>query len=106
MKTSTNNFYALQANADKVAEFYEEQTHKINAAVETKPTPATSPTTEPGGSSQPTTPQPKPRVRKIVHLNTHCSTPIHTEADIDTYLQTLKEQLMQYISNDNDIIIS
>ena len=34
------------------------------------------------------------------------STPIHTEADIDSYLQTLKEQLMKYISDDNDIIVS
>lgn len=106
LKTSTNNFYALQANADKVAEFYEEQTHKINAAVEAKPAPTTTPTTEPGGGAQPTTPQQKPRVRKIVHLNTHYSTPIHTEADIDSYLQTLKEQLMKYISDDNDIIVS
>ena len=106
LKTSTNNFYALQANADKVSEFYEEQTHKINDAVEAKPVPTPSPTTEPGGSTQPTTSQPKPRVRKIVHLNTHYSTPIHTEADIDSYLQTLKEQLMKYISDDNDIIVS
>lgn len=106
LKTSTNNFYALQANADKVSEFYEEQTHKINDAVEAKPAPTPTPTTEPGGSTQPTTPQPKPRVRKIVHLNTHYSTPIHTEADIDSYLQTLKEQLMKYISDDNDIIVS
>ena len=47
-----------------------------------------------------------PRTRRIVHLNTHTTHPIHSEEDIDLYLQRLKEQLMQYIGGGNDIIVS
>ena len=112
MKTNTNNFYALQANA-KTAEFYEEQLRKINAAVVI---PQTSPTTPTGtgegafcvhdDGDQPTSPTHRMRVRKVVTLNTHTTKPMHTEADIDLYLKSLKEQLMKYISDDNDIIVS
>lgn len=31
---------------------------------------------------------------------------MHTEADVDRYLQSLKAQLMRYINEDNDIIVS
>lgn len=31
---------------------------------------------------------------------------MHTEADVDRYLQSLKVQLMRYINEDNDIIVS
>ena len=111
LKTGTNNFYALQANAN-TAEFYEEQMRKINAAI-VIPTPPAEPTgTGDGANSvhddggQPTPPQPRPRVRKVVKLNTHTTEPMHTEADIDLYLQSLKVQLMQYLSDDNDIIVN
>ena len=110
LNTGTNNFYALQANAD-TSTFYEEQMHRINAAIPSKPyTPSTPP--DNGGSSvhddggQPAPPQPRPRVRKIVRLNTHTTEPMHTEADVDRYLQSLKVQLMRYINEDNDIIVS
>jgi hypothetical protein len=104
LKTSTNNFYALVANAD-TRDFFEEQMRLINAAVVTPPTPPTPPT-KPGEGGEPIPPQPKPRVRKIVHLQTHTTEPMHTEADIDLYLQSLKVQLMKYIGEDNDIIVS
>jgi len=42
----------------------------------------------------------------VVKLNTHTTEPMHTEADIDLYLQSLKVQLMQYLSDDNDIIVN
>ncbi len=45
-------------------------------------------------------------MRKIVRLNTHTTEPMHTEADVDRYLQSLKVQLMRYINEDNDIIVS
>lgn len=111
LKTQTNNFYALQANAN-TSEFYEEQMRKINAAIVLPPTPPTLPTDNDGdGTSvhddggQPTQPT-KIRVRKVVTLQTHTTEPMHTEADIDLYLQSLKVQLIQYIGEDNDIIVS
>ena len=111
LKTNTNNFYALQANANNTGVFYEEQMQRINAAIEIKPeTPPTipgdNPTTAHDDGDQPTPQQPKRRVRKIVHLNTHTTEPMHSEADIDIYLQSLKVQLMKYIGEDNDIIVS
>lgn len=110
LNTRTNNFYALQANADTSA-FYEEQMHRINAAIPSKPYTPPTPPDNGGGSvhddgGQPAPPQPRPRVRKIVRLNTHTTEPMHTEADVDRYLQSLKAQLMRYINEDNDIIVS
>lgn len=111
LKTNTNNFYALQANAN-TADFYEEQMHRINAAVVTKPAPSYPPVPRDGSDAahdnggQPTPPQPQPRVRKVVHLDTHTTKPMHTEADIDLYLKGLKAELMQYLGDDIDIIIN
>lgn len=82
-KTNTGNFYALQSNAN-IESFFEEQMKKINEAV----------------------PHKNGRTRKVVHLHTHTTHPIRTEADIDLYLQGLKAELMQHIGGDNDIIIS
>ena len=85
--------------------------HRINAAIPSKPYTPSTPPANGGGSvhddgGQPTPPQSRPRVRKIVRLNTHTTEPMHTEADVDRYLQSLKVQLMQYINDDNDIIVS
>ena len=49
---------------------------------------------------------PQPRVRKVIHLNTHTTQPMRSEADVDRYLAGLKAELMQYINNDNDVIVS
>src|SRR5574344_1492787 len=94
-KTNSNNFYALQANAN-VAGFYEEQMKLINEAVPKPTTPKPYPPAPEvnGVVKEPTV---TPRTRRIVHLNTHTTHPIHSEEDIDLYLQRLKEQLMQYI---------
>ncbi len=105
LRTNTNNFYALQANAF-TDDFYEEQTKKINNAIVPPPTPPTPPM-PPSGEEPPLPPKPvKPRVRKVVHLNTQTSVPMHTEADIDLYLQGLKAELMQHLDDDIDIIIN
>ena len=84
LKTSTSNFYALQANAD-TREFMEVEMKKISAAIPV--------------------PMPDQRKRKIVHLNTHTDTPMRSEADVDMYLAGLKAELMQYINDNNDIIV-
>lgn len=106
-KTSSNNFYALKANADTSA-FYEVQMRKINAAI--PPAPAAPAT----GGIQPETPEgpvvtppssPRPRRRHIVHLHTQTNTPMRSEADVDLYLAGLKAELMSHINDDNEIII-
>lgn len=104
-KINTGNFYALQANAG-IASFYEEQMKKINEAIPktVEPKPYT-PTSEEGGYVVKETTS-TPRARKMVHLHTHTTQPMHTEADIDRYLQKLKTELMQHIGGDYDIIIS
>lgn len=99
----TNNFYALQANANS-RDFYETQIRRINVAAELLSKSKAHVEESSTPSSEPT--QSKTRVRRIVHLNVHNTVPIHTEADVDAYLQTLKTQLMQYIGEDNDIIVS
>ena len=105
LRTNTNNFYALQANAN-TKEFYEEQMRKINAAIVPPPAPPTPPT-PPDGGDPPLPPKPdKPRIRKVVHLDTHTTNPMHTEADIDLYLLGLKAELMQHLGDNIDIIIN
>ena len=102
LKTSTSNFYALQANTD-TRDFYEEEMKKINSAIPAPP--PSTPGGNGGGTSNPAGSQPKPRMRKIVHLNTHTTKPMRSEADVDIYLAGLKAELMQYINDNNDIII-
>lgn len=106
LKTNTGNFYALQANANTSA-FYEGEMKKINDAIPVLTPPEPNPDGDGDDNPQPPTPpQPKPRVRKVIHLNTHTTQPMRSEADVDLYLAGLKAELMQYINNDNDIIVS
>ena len=85
-KTNSNNFYALQANANNSSSLYENEMRKINdVALKGRL---------------------KSRIRKVVTLNTHTTEPMHTEADIDLYLQSLKVQLMKFLGEDNDIIVN
>lgn len=106
LKTNTGNFYALQANAN-ASTFYEGEMKKINDAIPVPTPPVPNPDGDGDNDPQPPTPpQPKPRVRKVIHLNTHTTQPMRSEADVDLYLAGLKAELMQYINNDNDIIVS
>ena len=109
LKTNTGNFYALQANAD-TRKFYEEEMKKINAAIPVVVSPVMLHDNTPIGPNTPVTPPTPPtppaRIRKVVHLNTHTTHPMRSEADVDLYLAGLKAELMQYINNDNDIIVS
>lgn len=101
-KTRTTNLYALQSAVNEVGSFIEQQYAKINAAIP-KPAPAPSDPNNPADSAAQ---QPAQIVRKVVHLNTHYTQPMRTEADVDQYLQALKQQLMKYIGNKNEIIVS
>jgi hypothetical protein len=103
LKTNTNNFYALQANAD-TSEFYGRQMQIINDAV--NPIIVTPPSKPDDPNHGISVHEPPVRVRRLIHLNTHYTEPMHTEEDIDRYLQTLKAQLMKFINGDNDIIVS
>lgn len=80
-----SNFYALQA-ATNTSAFFSEQMARINAAIE-----------KGGGGAT--------RRRKVVRLDTRAAQPLHTEEDIDRYLEGLKAQLMRNIADDTDIII-
>lgn len=103
-KTNTTNFYALQA-ALNTSSFYEEQMTLINNAIVI---PAPQPFVHDNNDDKykPKSPvESVVRTRKIVHLNTHTTTPMRTEADIDLYLEGLKAELMQYIGGKNEIII-
>lgn len=84
LKTTSNNFYALQAAAD-TAMFHEEQMRWINEAIPN------------GGSAPP---------RKFIHLNIRTQQPILSEADVDTYLASLKAQIMPHLSPNTEIVIS
>lgn len=59
LNTGTNNFYALQANAD-TSSFYEEQMHRINAAIPSKPYTPPTPPDNGGGSVHDDGGQPAP----------------------------------------------
>ena len=108
LKTNTGNFYALQANANTAA-FYESEMDRINKAIHvpTPPTPPTppKPDDDPQPPTPPTPPTPKPKIRKVVHLNTHNTQPMRSEADVDLYLAGLKAELMRYINEENEIIV-
>ncbi|EJX04267.1 hypothetical protein EVA_07625 [gut metagenome] len=115
LKTNTNNLFALQANAGTTA-FYQAELNRINMAIpepEPKPKPGQEPPTALHGRENPddnkekvTPPSPAPRKMKLVSLNTHTTEPIHTEADVDLYLQALKAEIMSHLAGDTDIIIN
>lgn len=92
-KTNSSNFYALQAAAD-TASFQEVQMLRINDAIPVAPVTPSTPHVQ------------QPRKRKVIHINTHTTTPMRTEADVDLYLASLKAEIMQHIGDDNEIIIS
>lgn len=116
--TLSTNFYALQANANDASDFFAQQMERINKAIPVTPpappvppTPVVTPSDDPDAPEPPVTPEPpvvKPivRPRKVVKLHTHTTTPMRTEADVDAYLLSLKQELMAHLSADCDIIVS
>lgn len=84
-KKSSNNFFALQANAD-TTDYLQQQIKLID---DLRP------------KDQTTT-----RRKKVVQLHTHTLMPLKTEKDVDSYLQSLKNELMQHLDGKTDIIVS
>jgi hypothetical protein len=95
--TASQNLYALKA-ALSTEGFYNEQMVAINRAV------STSPALPVDGDAE-TASEPPVRTRRMIHLNTHTTHPLCTEADVDRYLQSLKEQIMRHLGDDQDIIV-
>ncbi len=84
-KKSSNNFFALQANAD-TTDYLQQQIKLID---DLRPKDQT-----------------EQRRKKVVQLHTHTLTPLKTEKDVDSYLQSLKNELMQHLDGKTDIIVS
>lgn len=82
-KTNTDNFFALQVNAD-TRSFIDEQMRRIEVAA---------------GSVFSATKRTNIRLKTSKHL------PLKTEADVDAYLQTLKQQIMPHIDGNKEIVI-
>jgi hypothetical protein len=95
--TASQNLYALKAALSTEA-FYNEQMGAINRAIPVPPAPPVD-----GGVD--TASEPPVRTRRMIHLNTHTTHPLCTEADVDRYLQSLKEQIMRHLGDDQDIIV-
>ncbi len=88
-RINTTNFHALKANAE-VTTFRVDQMNRINAAIPTV-------------AAESVTPY---RRRKAITLHTHTTIPMRTEEEVDAYLERLKKEIMEFIRNDNDVIIN
>lgn len=101
-KTNTSNLYALKANLDP-GDFYERMLEKINAAIPPQETPSS--VDEPDVATGPvaTTPQ---RRRRVIRLSTHTTSPLKSEADVDAYLASLKQEIMAALNDNEDLIIN
>ena len=95
-KSQPDNILALKNNLDTAA-FYEQEAAKIMAQAA-----SSKPKTVPG-KEEPSQPATKP-VRQV-KLSTRTVHKICSEQDVDTYLQTLKQQLMDHISKGEELII-
>lgn len=98
IKCTGNNFYALQ-NAADTTDFFKEQMDKINKAI-----PAPAPVVVDDDKDKKK--QPAIRKRTVVKLDTAITEPLKSEEDVNTYLATLKLQLMKHLDNGEDIIVS
>ena len=102
-KIGSNNFSTLKLNLD-IAAFFAAQMDRINAAIPTPPAPKPQPSSE-GDDIPPAPPTPAPRIRKVIKLNIATSSPMRTPADVDLYLAALREEILQQLDDNTDIII-
>ena len=95
------SLYKLRDMAD-VSDFKTQMVDRINEIVakrEAKPAPP-----KPDDKKKPEPPKPAKEL-KMVTLNTAIDQSLKTEQDVDLYLAALKEQLMQHINNNEEILI-
>lgn len=96
-KTQPDNILALKNNLN-ASVFYEHEAAKImKMAAATKPQPKLA-----SGDDVPT---PAHKEVRQIRLSTRTVHKLCNEKEVDTYLQTLKQQLMDHISNGEEIII-
>lgn len=101
IKTSPTNILVLQ-NSINTDAFYQEQVERIMSYK-----PATPATPQSGTGGQTPTPTPSTPQKKIhqASLQTKTKLPIETEADIDKYLEGLREQLMKLLVNHDGVMV-
>ena len=100
-----NNLYHLRDMAD-VSDFQTDMINVINKIVEERD--SNSGNSGSGNNSNGNgggTSQPKPKKINTVKLKTATTQPLKTEQDVDTYLASLKVELMNHINNNEEILI-
>ncbi len=99
-KTTTNNFYALQSNAN-VDAFKQQQIKDIldRAAKKTPPTPT------PGGGKGPQPPKPVKRV--YIHANQLCKAQkIRSVDELNKYVDSIRQTLINTLGDNDELIVS
>lgn len=95
IKTDTNNFFALQSNANMDG-FKQEQMRKI---LESKPLP----TPPPGGGK----PEPKPVKRRFVKASQIChAQKIRNLQELNNYVDGIRNKLIEALGDNDEIIVS
>lgn len=98
VKQQSDNISTLKLHLS-TDDYYQQEVAKIMAASKpATPTPHTS------AGSQTTTPQPRPSI-KSVRLTTRSNSSLKTATDVDNYLNTLRQQMMNHINQGEEIII-
>ena len=105
LKTKSNSLSVLKININ-TDDFYAEQAARIQAEVRKRVTPPTPPIpVKPGDPVKPATP-PAPKKKDFnMSLKTRTITPLESENDVNEYLEKLKKQLMEKISDGYSVTI-
>jgi len=100
IKSGVSSLYQLRDKKD-TSDLYTAYVERINQEV-AKRQPQPQPQPGPGPEPQP---QPQTKQINVIKLDTAISKPLKSERDVDLYLAALKEQLMQHINNNEEILI-
>ena len=99
LRTQSENILVLQNNISTDVFFAEVSAKILNVVAKRKPYPPTEPT-DPGKVSD----REEPVITNKA-LTTRTATPLHTEADVDKYLEGLKRQIMVSINKGEAVMI-
>jgi len=104
-KKSTSNILALENHINTSNDFY---TQQLDIIIKHIPVTSTSPTKLPKDEGNKTLVNPTPAIKptRNVKLNIQTTKPLKSEAEIDDYLQNLKNQLMKFIDNDYEVMVT